>query len=346
MKLRRRETEVFSLSFLDCICCGFGAIILLLVLTEFGQPVVLERSRKDLGGQVLKLQQELFEIRGETDQLTRELKGRIDMLQQERRNLGKLAGDVSHVRGQYESSRKESVVANTVEAELIKAYNELDQELEKKIAERPPRRVNSDIVGGIPADSEYVVFMIDTSASMTDNHWPTAIAVMQEVLSIYPALKGVQVLNDNGLPMFEGSRGRWLDDSPALRRDIVTRMRSWRAFSDSNPVDGIEEALRYARGTRSVSVYVLGDEYTGASIQQALDAIAAANRGPDGKRLARIHAVGFPEGPNYPPFTNRAFSALMRAMVERNDGTFVGITNEKPCVSWAVIGGVRQCTRS
>ena len=27
MKLRRRDTEVFSLSFLDVICCGFGAVI-------------------------------------------------------------------------------------------------------------------------------------------------------------------------------------------------------------------------------------------------------------------------------------------------------------------------------
>ena len=32
MRLKRRETEVFSLSFLDCICCGFGAIILIFVL--------------------------------------------------------------------------------------------------------------------------------------------------------------------------------------------------------------------------------------------------------------------------------------------------------------------------
>ena len=49
---RRRSVEVFSLSFLDCICCGFGAIILLLVLTEIGRPVVLEKSRKSLDGQV------------------------------------------------------------------------------------------------------------------------------------------------------------------------------------------------------------------------------------------------------------------------------------------------------
>jgi hypothetical protein len=30
---KRRETEVFSLAFLDCICCGFGAVLLVFVLT-------------------------------------------------------------------------------------------------------------------------------------------------------------------------------------------------------------------------------------------------------------------------------------------------------------------------
>ena len=56
MKLNRRETEVFSLSFMDCICCGFGAIILLLVLTDVDQPVVIERARDSMNGQLLRLQ--------------------------------------------------------------------------------------------------------------------------------------------------------------------------------------------------------------------------------------------------------------------------------------------------
>ena len=34
MKTRRREIEGVSLSFLDVISCGFGAIILLLVLVK------------------------------------------------------------------------------------------------------------------------------------------------------------------------------------------------------------------------------------------------------------------------------------------------------------------------
>ena len=30
---KRRETEVFSLAFLDCICCGFGAVLLVFILS-------------------------------------------------------------------------------------------------------------------------------------------------------------------------------------------------------------------------------------------------------------------------------------------------------------------------
>ena len=34
MKRKRREMEAMSLSFLDAICCGFGAVILLLVISK------------------------------------------------------------------------------------------------------------------------------------------------------------------------------------------------------------------------------------------------------------------------------------------------------------------------
>ena len=80
---RRRSVEVFSLYFLDCICCGFGAMILLLVLTEVGRPVVLEKSRKNLDGQVRELTEKLHAIQGETDELTRELQGSRVTLDQE-----------------------------------------------------------------------------------------------------------------------------------------------------------------------------------------------------------------------------------------------------------------------
>lgn len=346
MKLKRREAEVFSLSFLDVICCGFGAIILLLVLSEFGQPIVIERSRQDLESQIKKLQAELFDIRGESETLERELKGRVDLLSRERQNLARVAGDVSSLRGQFDASRQNAAVSNIVENELLSAYQELEAENKRLLqASRARKRISTQAVGGIPVDSDYVIFLIDTSGSMQGGHWETAIEVMREILDIYPKLKGVQIVDDNGRELFGGSRGRWLTDSPSLRTDIVQRMRSWRSFSDSNPADGIEQAIKtYWSADKRISIYVLGDEFTGESIQTALDAVDRINR-PDssGRRRVRIHAVGFPEAPGMTPFTNIRFSALMRAMCERNDGTFVGLTNTKSCAVSMNIGGVTTC---
>jgi hypothetical protein len=346
MKRKQRDTEVFSLSFLDVICCGFGAVILLLVLSEFGQPLVIEKSRNDLELQLKKLQEELFVIRGDSDRLERELQGRVDVLQKERLNLARAAGEISSLRGQYDTSRQDAAVSNIVENELLSAFQDLQAENQRLVQMSQARRkLNTQAVGGIPVDSDYVIFLIDTSGSMQGGHWETAMEVMREILDIYPRLKGLQIVDDNGRELFAGTRGRWLTDSNNLRADIVQRMRNWRAFSDSNPADGIELAIKnYWSADKRISIYVLGDEFTGETIQGALDAVDRINRPDDtGRRRVRIHAVGFPEAPGMTPFTNIRFSALMRAMCDRNDGTFVGLTNVKTCGMTMVIGGVTTC---
>jgi hypothetical protein len=162
---------------------------------------------------------------------------------------------------------------------------------------------------------------------MTANHWDVNLRIIDEILSLYPHIKGLQVMNDQGTYMFAGTKGRWLDDTPAQRDEIRARAKNWHAFSQSNPVPGMEEAIRtYWAPDRRVSVFVLGDEFTGDSIQAALDSIGNLNK-PDanGRRPVRIHAIGFPEGQDMSPFTNIQFSALMRLVCEQNNGTFVGL---------------------
>jgi hypothetical protein len=346
VRTRRRDVETFSLSFLDCICCGFGAIILLLVLSEFGQPLVLEVSREQLDGQIKKLQAELFELRGETEVLERELKGRIDILMRERLNLARVSGDFSKIQGQYKASRQDAAVSNILERELLAAYQELEAENVKASEKaRAKRRIPTEAVAGIPVDSEYVIFVIDTSGSMQSNHWETANSVMREILDIYPRVKGLQILDDNGKEMFAGTRTRWLVDGPDLRARIVERMKTWQPFSDSNPADGIETAIRnYWSADKRISIYVLGDEFTGPTIQAAIDAVDRINKADEsGRRRVRIHGIGFPQGGGMTPFTNIRFAALMRAMCERNDGTFVGITNAPTCAMSIDVFGQRQC---
>ena len=79
-RVRRRETEFANLSFLDCICCGFGAVILLLVLTKFAEPVLLEQTTVELEAIIRSLEEELEEIRGETRIVNQELTAKKEQL--------------------------------------------------------------------------------------------------------------------------------------------------------------------------------------------------------------------------------------------------------------------------
>ena len=78
MKKGRREIEGISLSFLDVISCGFGAIILLLVLTKVFEPIVIEESIDNLGGYLATLEQDLFDLRGESRDINRRMLRRED----------------------------------------------------------------------------------------------------------------------------------------------------------------------------------------------------------------------------------------------------------------------------
>ncbi len=330
MKMKRHETEVFSMSFLDCICCGFGAIILLLVLTEVGRPKVLERQAVNLQGQVMRLQEELHYLRGETDVLNRELKGRVEQLSEDKTKVARLQGDLTQIKGEYAASRKDADFQNATESDLVAAQQRLTAEMQRLLAQKGSfRRQPEDAIGGIPVDSEYIIFVIDTSGSMLENHWTAARQILNEILDIYPQVKGIQVLDDEGGYMFDSYRGQWIPDTPARRKAILDTFKSWRAFSNSSPVEGVVAAIRtFWAPDKKVSIYVFGDDFTGDSIQSVLDSIELMNRvGKSGERRVRIHGVGFPMPDRYPQFANVRFSALMRAVCEQNGGTFVGLAN-------------------
>lgn len=329
MAKRRRDIQAFNLSFLDCICCGFGAIILLLVLSKIYEPVVVEEADRDLRQLIALLQQELFEIRGTSTVLDRTLREVKEETRATKVQLGKLKGDLSKIQGQYKASKENE--DETIDVGELRAARQRLSEEQKRL--RPYyRRPDEDAVAGIPVDSEYIIFVIDTSGSMLDRSWTLAQRMLRETLDAYPKVKGIQVMNDDGIYMFKEYTARWMDDTPGRRQAIVSRMNSWNATSDSNPVNGIEAAIRDFRADdKKISIYVFGDDYQGMrSIDQAMASIERLNRpGPDGERLIRIHGVGFPGrfGSSSVPSTAASFATFMRAVCATHGGTFVALSS-------------------
>ena len=317
------------MSFLDVISCGFGAIILLLVLNEVGEPLQLEQAKVDLDGQIRRLEDELYDIRGTSEVLERELKARVEQLSEEKRRVARLRGDLSNVEGEFKASKDEAETVNKLEGTLTVARQSMTDEMKRLLGADFRRSVDQPI-GGIPVDSEYVIFVVDTSGSMQTFSWQRAQQKMREVLEIYPKVKGIQVMDDEGGYMFSEYRGKWIPDSPARRRAILDVFRRWQAFSNSSPVEGIVAAIRaFYSPEHRISIYVFGDEFTGPSIQEVVDTVDRINRKDrSGQPLVRIHAVGFPLGANVPQYTSIRYATLMRILCARNGGTFVGLTDE------------------
>ena len=57
---KRRNVEVFSLSFLDCICCGFGAVILFYTIISAQSGLTRIQNNASLTSEVNRLEEEVL----------------------------------------------------------------------------------------------------------------------------------------------------------------------------------------------------------------------------------------------------------------------------------------------
>ena len=326
MKHQRRGAAEASLSFLDIISCGFGAIVLLLIIARVGDPAALEAAEQQLLGSVREKQERLFDIRGESVAMNEQLKSRKEQLSELAERVARLKANLASVEAQSDE------VSNTVsmESEQLKlALQVLTEEMERML---PHSSVENQLIGGIPVDSEYIIFVIDTSGSMQMAAWNKVQQEMINILNIYPTVKGIQVMNDMGQYMFSNYRGKWIADSPKMRDQILRTLQTWKPFSNSSPVEGIQAAIKsFYRKGRKISIYTLGDDFSGRSIRRVVKAVESLNQANKGvERLVRIHAIGFPvhfPPGRTPPASAVRFAALMRELSYNNGGTFIGLTS-------------------
>ncbi len=332
MRKRSRETDSFTVSFLDVASCGFGAMIILLMITKSQAPITIEFSEVSPEASVSELQEELFAIRGETTILNRELTAKREQLSVLTERVARLRRDLTDVRGRYYATTELSEETTEEYGRLSIARQFLTEEMQRLLADTITPENNA--IGGVPVDSEYIIFVIDTSGSMFNNpSWNKMLDIIDNTLNVYPEVKGIQVMNDMGDYMFSSLRDSWIPDTPARRAQILSTLRSWNPYSNSSPVEGVTRAIStFYEQDKKISIYVLGDDFQpGGSIQNVLATIDRINvEDENGDRLVRIHGIGFPTifaGPRRFQQSVYRYATLMREMTQRNGGTFVGLND-------------------
>jgi hypothetical protein len=318
MKKRRTNVEIFSLSFLDVISCAFGAVVMLILLAKNGDQGDVSQSAN-------------------VDDITQTVKALSQTATQLQNLDGEFQSQTTRLQQAESAGSRASSKAQALQIEIARAQRALvqlnDQASGLEILKQQRQRAAISVgtakqrdpeVGGIPVDSDYVIFVMDTSGSMK-SMWSRVLKSMQEVLNNHPQVQGFQVLSDNGEYLLPATRGRWQKDTRTRRKAILKAMRSWAGSSNSSPVEGIEAALRtYGQKTDSLALYVFGDDYSGGSYDATLASINQLNTHTQtGNKIARIHGIGFRHPRQQLDFVSLRFATLMREVALQNNGTFI-----------------------
>jgi len=321
MPRRRKKPSlsIFSLSFLDVISCGFGAVILLFVMNDTVKKQEVVEDTRNRSAEYEQIQDTRAVLRARTLAYQVELGALEESLNAQEERLAAAREEIEALATQI-----------TPDKELDEILKEKENTLRLALQRRdtlrntpPPWR--TDLVGGIPADSEYVIFIVDTSGSM-DTRARYVADKLKETLSVYPSVKGLQLMNADGVYLDPGSARQWLPGDLQGRRQLLTDYINWNNNSSSTPVRGILTALRdYGRSGRQVSIYILGDDFRG-SIDELVETADQFNPVlPNGDRAVRIHAIGF--GTRLAG-GGALFAKAMRALTSRHGGAFVGLADE------------------
>ncbi|MXZ43413.1 MAG: hypothetical protein F4Z01_00285 [Gammaproteobacteria bacterium] len=307
-----------SLSFLDVIACAFGAIVLLVLILPVGERAKEEPESVDFGATG-----RLFVAIDAVDE-------EIQALAQELQTNQKLLTSIESESVSIEDATEQATQAvqhtitqlNSVQAQQS-ALATAAAILSQPAPQTPETQEVESELSGIPVDSEYLVFVVDTSGSM-QSIWSHVIKEMERFWLLYPDIKGFQIMNDNGHYLSRIGKGRWIPDNKLARKTALQKMQSWLSFSNSSPAEGIVQAIDdLYRDDIKMAIVVVGDEYSSGSFTPLLEQIDRKVRSRSVKADSlRIHALGFW---NMVGGSGNRFAMLMRALTARYDGAFVAI---------------------
>tara|TARA_Y100001935_G_scaffold205312_1_gene174223 strand:- start:549 stop:1475 length:927 start_codon:yes stop_codon:yes gene_type:complete len=266
----RRSREIFSLSFLDIMACSFGAILLIVLISNFSES---EEPDLDVLNEFRKT-----EKMKENEIIKSELEISLKELQQENSSL---VQELSLINNNIERNKK---IIEKIKSDI----NELkDPTIDTGIEERVSN------IGGIKVDADYVVFIIDVSGSMIEcGPWSRVVNQINQLLDVFPNLEGFNVLTDGGRKIIPGV-DKWLEFNQINKRQLSMLVKTPPAISSaSNPIIGLRSAISRYVDKEKVSIFILGDDIlTTTRIENEFKSLEKLLEGKE--EMVSINAISF-----------------------------------------------------
>jgi hypothetical protein len=243
--MKRRQINVFGLSFLDIITCGLGSIILLFVLVNAKSAAQRDAVTSDLHAEVERMEQEVLEGKKQSIQA----RNALEQTEAERARTEGLSREVIEILEEKKNEladRKNDTLATREHVNKLKAdLKSLDEELKRL---RAGAKTQDDLGSKLrrfigQGDRQYltdlkmggnrIFILVDASASMLDEtivgiirrrnlsdrvktrsaKWQQAVATIDWLTSQLPQTSQFQVytFNETAKPLIAGTRGKWLE---------------------------------------------------------------------------------------------------------------------------------------
>ncbi len=171
---KRRDTEVFSLAFLDCICCGFGAVLLVFILTVSQKTSLDKENVDDVRARASRMDQAVTASQADLDRLAKVLAAaqlELDDLQA-KNNQDQLK--LSARQKELLLMLQQTGALKDALANLLGEKKALPTEDHAPIP--IPNLDRSQYLTGVKLQGQYVVFLVRVSGSMLDDTIDTASA--------------------------------------------------------------------------------------------------------------------------------------------------------------------------
>jgi len=243
--MRRRKISVFSLSLLDCISCGLGAVILLFVIVNARGALRRNEVTTDLRSQVTRLEKEvleskkgLIEVRNTLEETLAELVRTQGLSREVTKTVQENKAELAHYEGQTLASKAHinqlKADLKSIEEDLkrleggSKTQDDYGSRLRRFVGQGDRQYITNLKVGG-----DRIFIMVDASASMLDEtivgiirrrhlpdeaklkspKWQQAVATVDWLTAQLPQSGKFQVytFNETAVPLLGSTEGIWLD---------------------------------------------------------------------------------------------------------------------------------------
>ena len=258
MARRRRSTEVFSMSFLDCMSCGFGAVILFFMIINSHVNATTENDNSELMAETNRLEIEVLEGRKNLA-LARNTKQKLEVEKEEAESkIAQIIALIQELQAELDKYDQDTLAKIERVEKLQSDIKSLEEEVKRLLAIKREQDAAGEQIRefkgegdrqyltGLRLGGERTLILVDRSASMLSDtlvnvirrrnlpeteqlrsrKWRQVIATVDWLTSQFRQedLYQSYMFKNGAEPAIRGSEGVWLKAEEGSQLDEAVRV--------------------------------------------------------------------------------------------------------------------------